>query len=290
MTHSQWGDWLGRQLCSLHLRQLVEELQVVAECSDSQAPQLMLKDVLDDRQLFELLQSGPASLEVDEIQQLLANPDNLGELQEFVLTTGSNYWDQLSQESDAAERARAIFSSVSAIDSGQNVKPQLISIVEQRGGARFLAVATSLAAVLLLAATFWPRGLEPSGRMLGTPGLMMADVDTPQVYLERLAVAGNTWFDQTPRDAAELGVLLREVSSDCEILINAKHSVLASQKLADGTTPQDWFVAKCSKWKSDFDQTLANLESGTMDFETARSQANTTMMKLVTVLRSGPPA
>jgi hypothetical protein len=155
---SQWGDWLGRQLCSLHLRQLIEELQVVAECSDSQAPHLMLKDVPDDRQLFELLQSGPASLEVDEIQQLFANPDTLGELQEFVLITGSDYWDQLSQESDAAERARAIL------------------------------------------------------------------------------------------------------------------------------------VAKCSKWKSDFDQTLANLESGTMDFETARSQANATMMKLVTVLRSGPPA
>lgn len=289
---SQWPDWLEQQLIGLHLRDVIEELRSFPEAADPEGVASNLSDLFSVDELSRIVESGLGTCHILKLQRLFANPDLLLNLQEHILTTGSPYWDARSQTSDSAARASELRAKLKLSPSGddlEKLRSNAPAPKESRSGqSRFLLAVCSLAAAILFAAFLWPRGPEPSGRILGIRGLTVADVETSEAYLERLADAGNTWFDQTPRDSAELGVLLRELSRDCEILINARHPILASKKLADQTTVQDWFVTKCKKWKADFDQTLTNLESGSIDFETARSQANATMMKLVAVLRAGP--
>ena len=94
-----------------------------------------------------------------------------------------------------------------------------------------------------------------SGSILGQPGILVNNVAPAAEYLNRIADAGNEWFDVQPKDAAELIVLLQNVSNDCQVLIDAEHPALTPQE-------REWFVAKCKNLKSAFDMTLAFLQSG----------------------------
>lgn len=94
---------------------------------------------------------------------------------------------------------------------------------------------------------------------------------------------GETWFEEDRNDASKLIALLEETSHDCQTLIDARHEALTPEE-------RDWFLTKCSTWKAQFDETLASLKSGSITLETARSQSDLTMMKLVAALRSGPTA
>lgn len=125
-----------------------------------------------------------------------------------------------------------------------------------------------------------PRG---SGSILGQPGLLANDVSSSSEYLNRIANAGSEWFDQHPRDSAELITLLENVSRDCQILIDADHQRLTPEE-------RNWFVEKCENWKNEFDTTLASLQSGQLTFEAAKAEADKTMTKLVNVVREGAPA
>ena len=108
------------------------------------------------------------------------------------------------------------------------------------------------------------------------------DLTSSAEYFNRIADAGSEWFNVPPKDSAQLVVLLQNVSNDCEILINAEHESLTPAE-------RDWFVAKCHKWKKEFDTTLVSLQSGRLNYDTARAEADKTMTKLINAVRQGPP-
>ena len=124
---------------------------------------------------------------------------------------------------------------------------------------------------------------QPSGHILGIPGLVSNNTSSSAEYLQRIADAGEMWFQEDRNEAPKLITLLEDTSRDCQFLIDARHDALTPEE-------RDWFVTKCRNWKAAFDETLASLKSGTITMETARTHSDLTMMKLVAALRSGPTA
>ncbi|MEO2018062.1 MAG: hypothetical protein ABGZ53_27230 [Fuerstiella sp.] len=281
--HSQWADWLEQQLVGLHLHELVDELQVVREADSEATESNSLQLVLSTEQLRAVAESGLSRLGVTKVQQILQHPDCLLELQEHLLVNGGKYWNSIERSDDllsAVERVRyRTEASIQAAESGEKSVSAPTSATAT--GRRQIGWLLSTAAVLFVGVMVWQQQPSPSGRVLGLAGLLANNVTSSAEYLNRIADAGEAWFGQTPRDSSDLIVLLREVSQDCQILIDADHQALTSSE-------REWFVTKCRNWKTKFDETLANLESGQLTFDEARSQADTVMMKLVTVLREGP--
>ena len=285
---AQWSTWLEQQLVNVYLNELVEELQLNPR--PGQSSELPLSQIVDDDQLSEVVHKGLTVLRLEQIQELLANPASLLELQENVVQADERYWNSLpatGQAQDAVDRVRGRLTDIPKQDPNRIVKEApAIGSQKDIGKARSLralAWIVTAAAVLVFGVFFWPDPSGLSGRILGTPGLVANDVSSSAEYFERLADAGNQWFDETPRNRNDLVVLLREVSSDCEILINAPHEALTNDERA-------WFVEKCENWKQKIDQTLAALEAGDMDFDSAQRESDKIMLKLVNVLKAGPNA
>ena len=149
--------------------------------------------------------------------------------------------------------------------------------------SRSLAWIASVAAILLFGVFVWQMQPHPSGHILGSPGLLANDTSSSAEYLQRIATAGETWFQEDRSEAPKLVALLEDASHDCQILIDARHEALTAVE-------REWFVTKCSNWKAGFDETLASLKSGSITIDTARAQSDLTMMKLIAVLRTPPTA
>lgn len=281
---AEWAGWMEQHLVGLRLYDLVEELSRIPGASC-----IPVAEILTEQELADVRLSGLRTLPVEKIRQLLSSPASLPELQEDVFVNGGDFWQTLPVDEETLAAANRVHDRVRpALVPEQN---KAAVGVRRNSGTRFrrrLLSIAALAAALIVVVQIIPRQPAPSGRILGGPGLLANDVSTPDEYLNRLADAANTWFDERPSDSAELITLLREVSSDCRILSNASHPVLAAQKLSDGKTGERWLQTKCRGWKSEFDAALASLESGQSTFDDARFQADMTIIKLVSTLRKGP--
>ena len=317
-----WPQWLTARFHSGQLPLLVQELHLLggrtADAPNSttdDAPDADLADVLSPDRQQQVALNGLEILTTDELQHLFARPDTLLQLHACLCLCGGPRWAPLWSATTDASNALPRSSSQSAADRiwQQAIELNLVpapntanpsaaaprttqpaTLRTTSWPARMALVAT--AAALLLAIFVW-RQNQPrfSGRVLGTPGLLAASDDSPAAWFKRVATAGTTWFNLQPRTADELKVLLSEVSQDCQLLIDAPPPMLLDAPLTpnapgDPTNQSEWFVQKCSKWKGAFDKTLEELKSGQIDFETARAQADNTMMRLISVLNQGPTA
>lgn len=275
----EWAGWLEQHLVGLRLRDVIDELRLLPGSTSTQ-----LKDMLNQKQLLEVRQRGLSVLSVNQIRALFGSPEALLDLQEDVLLHGGDYWTLLSTSAEVQNATARVKKRLgkSPIPAERAAVPA--AKPETKNSSRGLLIAlTSVAALLLVGVLTWQMQPHGSGSILGQPGLLANDVSSPAEYLNRIADAGSEWFNQHPRDSAELVTLLENVSNDCQILIDADHLRLTPNE-------REWFVGKCENWKNEFDTTLASLQSGHLTFEAAKSEADKTMMKLVNLLREGPTA
>ncbi|MBC7967122.1 MAG: hypothetical protein H7Z17_14505 [Fuerstia sp.] len=275
----EWAGWLEQHLVGLRLRDVIDELRLLPESTSTP-----LKVLLNQKQLSEVRQHGLSALSVNQVRTLFSSPESLLELQEDVLLHGGDYWASLPTSAEVQSATDRVKQRLGKSPFGEERAARPTANSEVKRGSRGLLIAlTSAAALLLIGFVTWQMQPHGSGSILGQPGLLANDVSSSAEYLNRIADAGNEWFDQHPRDSAELVTLLENVSNDCQILIDAEHLPLTSEE-------RNWFVGKCENWKNEFDTTLASLQSGQLTFEAAKAEADKTMMKLVNVVREGPPA
>jgi hypothetical protein len=274
----EWAGWLEQHLVGLRLRDLVAEFQLLPGTAAKN-----LNELIDNDALTAVRQKGVSALSVDQIQTLFNAPDSLLELQEDVLLHGGDYWTTITPQAEMSQAIERVGAKL------KDEKRQASSLPHSGAGfqpainLRFLFVLATTAAMLLIGVTLWQRQPGGSGSMLGKPGLLANDVTSSSEYLNRIADAGNEWFEQQPQDSTQLIAMLQNVSNDCQILIDADHKPLTPAE-------REWFVTKCTNWKKAFDATLTSLKSGSATFDDARIEADATMMKLVNVLRAGPTA
>lgn len=267
----------------------------------------LLRDILDEQQLSKVLNQGLRELSFVQIQSFLSSPTALLELQEAILLGDGGYWDKFMQANATADDQRALsqvwqqisstlsqpeeasadtqtgtIAAATATPATDVVSPAASAQQTKSRGLRWQSAVAVISAAVLLAMAFWPEvGQQPSGRILGSPGLLVADMPSSQAYFQRLAAAGNKWFDVQIQDSEQLTQLLQEVSHDCQILIDAEHPQLAAEE-------RDWFVQKCQNWKNKLDEVRVALTSQQMSFSAAEEQADAIMLKLVNVLNAGP--
>lgn len=275
----EWAGWLEQQLVGLRLRDLIDELRLLPGSASTP-----LQGLLDQKQLLQVRERGLSVLSVNQVRALFGSPESLFELQEDVLLHGGDYWASLPTSAEvqsATDRVKMRLGKSLSTDE-RTTRPTAKSETGLRSRGLLMAL-TSVAALLFIGFLTWQMQPHGSGSVLGQPGLLANDTSSSAEYLTRIADAGSEWFEQHPRDSAELITLLKNVSNDCQILIDADHKALTPKY-------RDWFVEKCKNWKNQFDTTLASLQSGQITFEAAKAEADTTMMKLVNVLHSGPTA
>ncbi|MEI7700308.1 MAG: hypothetical protein WCK86_10955 [Planctomycetia bacterium] len=306
-----WPQWLTQRFCRGEVQPLVQELRLLG--SGAETDNEDLDDILSSDRQQQVALQGLDILTTDELQHLFARPTSLLDLYGFLCLCGGPCWSELwlgtSDRSKTAEPTD--FSAADriwqrAVELKLVPTPQVLSSAAtesrtaqqtdaRRSNWRARVAILATAATLLAGIFVWRQNQSHfSGRVLGTPGLLASNVQTPAAWLKRVADAGNTWFDLRPRNAAELTILLKEVSHDCQLLIESPLPLLSAAPMPTGApgdpvNQAEWFRVKCRKWKGEFDTTLAALESGKLDFQAARAEADKIMMKLVTVLQSGPP-
>lgn len=274
----EWARWLEQHLIGLSLRDLMDELRLLPN-----ATLKPLHSLLNEKQLAGIRQYGLSVLSIDQIRALFSSPESLLELQEDVLINGGDYWTSLQTSAEVQDATDRVKKRLSKSPSTEERVARPTATSETKRISRSLLIAlTSVAALLIIGFLTWQIQPYGSGSILGQPGLLANDVNSSAEYLNRIANAGSEWFNQHPRDSVELVRLLESVSNDCQILIDADHKRLTRDE-------RIWFVGKCANWKNEFDTTLASLKSGQLTFEAAKADVDTTMRKLVTVLRKGPP-
>ncbi len=275
----EWAGWLEQHLVGLRLRDVIDELRLLQESTSTP-----LKDLLDKKQLLQVRQRGLSALSVNQIRTLFSSPESLLELQEDVLLHGGDYWTSLPTSAEVQSATDRVKQRLGKSPTAEmQAASQTAEFKTKRSNRGLLIALTSVAALLLVGFLTWQMQPRGSGSILGQPGLLANDVSSSAEYLNRIANAGSEWFDQHPRDSAELITLLENVSNDCQILIDADHLRLTPEE-------RNWFVGKCENWKNEFDTTLASLQSSQLTFEAAKAEADKTMMKLVNVLHAGRPA
>lgn len=275
----EWAGWLEQHLVGLRLRDLIDELRLLPDSTLTP-----LKSLLNEAHLSDVRMRGLTALTVNQIRALLASPESLLELQEDVLVNGGEYWRSLPPDHDvqqSIERVRSKLKRQASQEDRATLALEHPTAAWSR--SKFLVGLVSTAAILLIGVVAWRMQPGGSGSILGQPGLLVNNVASSAEYLNRIADAGNEWFEIQPKDAAQLIVLLQNVSNDCQILIDAEHPALTPRE-------RKWFVAKCQNWKSEFDTTLASLQSGSLNFEAARAESDRIMMKLIKAVRQGAPA
>ncbi len=282
---TQWPGWLEQQLVGSHLRDLIEELRIVNGLDSSFHANTPLGEILTEKQLADIAASGIAAVGVPIVSELMSNPDALLDLQEYVLINGGSYWQNVPVDSQLKSLIERVRTKLAAGRGSDELSNRQTSVDGKPSTTKrySLAWVASVAAMLLIGVFVWRMQPHSSGHILGTPGLVTNNTVSSAEYLQRIANAGENWFQEDRSETPNLMALLEDTSHDCQILINARHDALTPEE-------RDWFVTKCRKWKGEFDATLASLKSGTITVETARSQSDLTMTKLVAALRSGPTA
>lgn len=279
----RWPTWLEEQLVDVHLHDLVAELQMMRDAEGLTDDPVALQSLLSTDELTAIAERGLRELGTRALQDLFRNPESLFELQDHILIHGSSYWDSVHRSAESLQAAERVSTAVAARPT--DVSPPARHEPDQQPTRRNVIFwLTSVVAVALIAvAVLQNPGTGFSGRILGRRGLITNDVGSSQEYFERLGNAGMEWFEFKSKDRTQLVTLLQEVSSDCQLLIEAEHQVLSAAERAR-------FVDKCTKWKQKIDVVLAQLQSGELSLKEAEEQADAIMLKLSQALQAGLPA
>jgi len=277
------AGWLEQHLLGPDLAALVAELTVIHTPADKTPA---LEEVLGPP--ASIREHGLAALPPDRLRRLLTHPQLLLQLQEWVLTSESPYWDKAL--ADAAPLEELVQSGrQGALSSRTEAAPLRLHRPEPPAEQRhqawyrqswFASLATA-AAVLLAVASYQHFFSKPAVAPVETwgwnkPGALR-DERPASAYLERLANGANEWFDQTPETEVALARRIGELRTGCAQLILGKHRALS-------TADRLWLLNHCRAWGATMDKQLAALESG-QDVQQVRQQTDATVREITNELR-----
>jgi hypothetical protein len=274
--------WLESHLVGLDQGALIAELEAVHGTRPATPG---LEGVLGP-QLEAVLDEGLAVLPASTLRRLLDQPRLLLELQERIVTTGGDYWFRLPQSNreltERLERGRRALKEIVGADP--DVAPgRSAGRPAPRRAARqyrpwFVSLAT--AAIVLALVAGYERLVAPSGGSpvwgWSAPGALAQDAPR-DVYLNRLADAGEEWFRQRPAEPVSLARRIGELRHGCSVLILAAHAPLSAPDRA-------WLRAKCRVWAAKLDRHLADVEGGAEPLQ-IRAEVDETVRALVGTLR-----
>lgn len=268
-----WPAWLELQLIGEDLGKLVDGLQLVVE--RSAAPPSLAE--ICGPELPAVLRDGLSVLSVSQIRRLLKHPQCLLDLQEQIFCGGADYWQA---KLDSAE-SRMVTAS-----RWQKLEPQLAvptalpttpdSSTHLASTRRRLAMAVGTIAACFLVGLWLFQPAPEWG--WNRPGIF-ASKQSPEVFLEQLALGANEYFQQPRESAADLKRQLADFRRGCDALLAAPLTNLAAED-------REWLRERCENWSRQFDQQLDELDRGGRPWREIRVDADATVKKLVTALRS----
>ncbi len=273
-SHNDRVTWLEQQLCGVQLADLIDELYVVQDVADDGSAEQTLDALLPPDQLAQVVRSGLATLSETQLLSLLRNPSSLLELQEKLLYSNGDRWQVAGDDEFQSSIERVAERLTGEISATQAVKSPTSS------ARRMVMAVSTIAAVLLFGVLLKFQFPGKPDRMLNRPVVDSQNVEATE-YFQRIADDGRAWFEKDVQSSEQLQMMLVQVSDDCQHLIDSVPNELTDAQ-------RSWFVEKCTNWKNKLDNTLAELNDGTITFEEARERSNGIMQKLVDVLEAGP--
>jgi hypothetical protein len=232
---------------------------------------------------------GLAVLPPDRLRRLLAHPQLLLQLQEWLLTSESTYWEKALADTapleDLVQRGRQVVvqrRSESAPLRLHRAEPHAEQPRQAWYRQSWFASLATAAAVLLAVAGYQHFVTKPVDVPVQTawgwnrPEMIRDDVRA-NAYLDRLAKGAGEWFDERPETAPDLAQRLGELRTGCAQLILAAHRPLSA---AD----RPWLINRCRAWAAQLDKQLTALESGQSPKE-VRDQTDTTIREIMDELQ-----
>jgi len=258
----QLASWLEDALTGRDLARVVRELTLLQGREWEPPRPGELAEVLGTDQT-QILNAGLQQIPLSRIRQLTARPELLPQFQELLLLEGSDYWQQRWQQQALP---KSTDKQVTLAPAAKSSTPAVAWLV------------TLAAAVLLMVGYFsWPQPTTTVAQWgWNSPQLLKAN-QSAGAHLAAIATAGEEWFQNKPKDAAELKQRISELKQGCERLIAAQHSQLQP---AD----EQWLKDKCQAWLDKINGQLAALE----DESTApavQQEMDAIVTKLVAALR-----
>jgi hypothetical protein len=277
--HADRAAWLERQLVGLRLAELISSLE--AFHPPVGAPP-RLEDLLGT-EADAVLTRGLSPLSPLQLQQLLAHPRLLLELQERVLRDGGEHWRRLPLTTEHQQLVDETFAQV----QNQTVSPTVTAATppaQTSGGAAVRRIPwrqlLAIAALVVVVVGGWWRSARFSPPAAGwgweRPGALAFN-GSAREYLEHLANTAEEWFRKRPESAPELQRRLEEFRRGCDVLLVAPHP-----PLAEGD--REWLRERCRAWRDKIDGHLAALAAGG-DVPAVRDAADTTVRNLMKALR-----
>lgn len=278
--HAELAAWLERQLVGLRLAELIASLE--AFHPPVGAPP-RLADLLGT-EADAVLTRGLSPLSPPQLQQLLAHPRLLLELQERVLRDGGEHWRRLPLTPEHQLLVDETFAQV----QNQTVSPTVAAAASPSqpsgGGAAARRIPwrqiLAIAALVVVVVGGWWRSARFAPPAAGwgweRPGALAFD-GSAREYLEHLASTAEEWFRKRPETAPELQRRLQEFRRGCDALLAAPHP-----PLTEGD--REWLRERCRAWRDKIDGHLAALEAGG-DVPAVRDAADTTVRNLLKALR-----
>lgn len=266
------AEWLEELICSEHLTQTAlewEELADVREVSSS----LTLAELAGE-QLAEIVENGLKGLPEEDLRQLLTQPAAMLELQDRVLSHGSQYWLKRIQgapDDSTWERLQDQLGEPFAVRMPVETK--------SRSSRRFWsAMGSVLAIAACLILGFWviQPPAKPTGWGFNAPGVLESSRSEAEL-LETLANATHSWFNKRPENREDLALRLKQFDAGCQELLAAELAPL---------TPKTRQAVSdlCKKTRNEIAGYLAELQQGS-DPSAIRDAADQTVTTLEETLR-----
>lgn len=267
--------WLQEKIVSHELRDLVIQLALAqtqpisAEASNDAKPEL------DDDRLQLAAEEGLSVLSDDEINRLLAHPQQMLDLQEQVFLLDPAAWQ--SGRLGSSEQNLAPDGEYQSVNRNTKSPSASDTHLWRRSLLSLAALAGSVAALLMLSLMLWNTGQNANPQMAEWGWLApdaLQERTTATAYLEQLAEGGQAWFNKVPDSAESYQQRLRELMAGCERLIEGEHRSLNANQASQ-------LVEKCRKWQEKFEQQSQMVQDDPESFLQAKAQTDETVNKLV---------
>jgi hypothetical protein len=299
-----WATWLEKQILSLQLTTLVEQLITLG----SKHPPEITFQVWMANDRANILKYGLQQIDLPRIELLVRNPALLLDLQKLVLLEGEEYWLKLPRSQSQIVYDKTVLNQVAAqIDNPQapslalsdtaitNKAEKNASREESSNGIRHItspsttgakrsswltwtAIAATAAAILL--AVFNPFLPAKQEKFFAAVELQ-TPTDTPQLALNRMAQRVQSDWQRNLNNRTDLQQQLLAFRDSCDFLIDGP-----LVQTLDGlpiNTIED-VRNRCRKWKTKATELIASLEAGA-SLDTIQQEADKMIETLTNKLR-----
>ena len=269
----QLCTWIESNVMLGSFGEFAGQLKIIRE-SGPEDISLGLTEILG-REAQEMVEFGLGACSQKQLRQLLANSEALMELQEEVFANRYSYWfDEYLGNSAKVFDAQSDLQKIR--DAVERPHPTLPAVGRRKFGW-VIAAATLAASMMLILFLLQPNDSKSSVKWGWLADEAYQDYATPSECFADLAKRGNEWFDETPSDAAQFSLRLKELMAGCDRLIATKQAVLSA---AD----QAWLTERCKKWADIFALQQTKLKTEPANFREIMQQTNETVRKLVVAL------